>query len=98
VAALTVSEVPAYQPAQRQPGLVERLSGRDRRRARRRDDAQEQSYFAAVTDLARSDSMGSVHWAGLKTGDSYSMEAHSGSGLSNNNASGATQVRWGWGY
>ena len=58
----------------------------------------EQSYFAAVTDLARSDSMGSVVWAGLKTGDTYSMEAHSGSGLTNNDASGVTQVRWGWGY
>jgi len=60
--------------------------------------AVEQSYFAAVTDLARADGMGSVYWAGLKTGDSYSMEAHSGSGLANNNASGVTQVRWGWGY
>jgi hypothetical protein len=60
--------------------------------------AVEQSYFAAVTDLARADGMGSVYWAGLKTGDTYSMEAHNGSGLSNNNASGVTQVRWGWGY
>ena len=59
--------------------------------------AVEQSYFAAVTDTARSDGMGSVVWAGLKTGDSYSMEAHNGSGLSNNNASAVTQVRWGWG-
>jgi hypothetical protein len=57
-----------------------------------------QAYFAAITDTARSDSMGSVYWAGLKTGDSYSMEAHNGSGLSNNNSSGVTQVRWGWGY
>jgi hypothetical protein len=61
-------------------------------------NGQYQSYLAAVTDTARSDSMGSVYWAGLKTGDSYSMEAHSGSGLSNNNSSGVTQVRWGWGY
>jgi hypothetical protein len=60
--------------------------------------ALNQSYFAAVTDLARSDSMGSVYWAGLKTGDSFSAEAHNGSGLSNNNASGVTQLRWGWGY
>ncbi len=51
-----------------------------------------------MTDLARADSMGSVYWAGLKTGDTFSMEAHSGSGLVNNNASGVTQVRWGWGY
>lgn len=60
--------------------------------------AVEQSYFAAVTDLSRADGMGNVYWAGLKTGDSYSMEYHNGSGLSNNNASGVTQVRWGWGY
>lgn len=62
------------------------------------DNGQYQSYLAAVTDTARTDSMGSVYWAGLKTGDSYSMESHNGSGLSNNNASGVTQVRWGWGY
>ncbi|TDU02269.1 hypothetical protein EDD99_0658 [Streptomyces sp. 846.5] len=60
--------------------------------------ALNQSYFAAVTDLARSDGMGSVYWAGLKTGDTFSAEAHNGSGLSNNNASGVTQLRWGWGY
>jgi len=60
--------------------------------------AQYQSFLAAVTDLARADGMGSVYWAGLKSGDSYSMEAKSGSGLTDNNASGVTQVRWGWGY
>jgi hypothetical protein len=57
-----------------------------------------QSYFAAVTDTARSNDMGTVVWAGLKTGDSYSMEYHNGSGLGNNNSSAVTQVRWGWGY
>jgi hypothetical protein len=61
-------------------------------------DGQYQSFLAAVTDTARSESMGSVYWAGLKSGDSYSMEAHDGSTLSNNNASGVTQLRWGWGY
>jgi hypothetical protein len=60
--------------------------------------AQYQSYFAAVTDMARADSMGNVYWAGLKTGDTYSMESHNGTGLSNNNSSGVTQLRWGWGY
>jgi hypothetical protein len=60
--------------------------------------ALQPSYLAAVTDLARADSMGSVYWAGLKTGDTFSLEAHSGSGLVSNNASGVTQVRWGWGY
>jgi hypothetical protein len=61
------------------------------------DGALNQAYFAAITDTARADSMGSVYWAGLKTGDSYSMEAHSGSTLTNNNSSGVTQLRWGWG-
>lgn len=62
------------------------------------DNGQYQSYLAAVTDMARSDGFGTVYWAGLKTGDTYSMEKHNGSGLSNNNSSGVTQVRWGWGY
>jgi hypothetical protein len=62
------------------------------------NNGQYQSYLAAVTDTARSNSWGSVYWAGLKTGDSYSVEAHNGTGLSNNNSSGVTQVRWGWGY
>jgi Cellulase (glycosyl hydrolase family 5) len=59
--------------------------------------AHDQSYFAAVTDLARSDGIGTVYWAGLKTGDSFSMEAHHGNGLVDNNSSGATQLRWGYG-
>jgi hypothetical protein len=56
-----------------------------------------QSFFAAITDTARADSMGSVYWAGLKGGDSYSMEERSGTGLVSNNSSGVTQLRWGWG-
>lgn len=59
--------------------------------------AHYQSYFAAVTDLARSDGIGTVYWAGLKTGDSFSMEAHHRSGLVDNNSPGATQLRWGYG-
>lgn len=51
------------------------------------NNGQYQSSLAAVTDMARADGMASVYWAGLKTGDSYSMETHSGSGLTNNNAS-----------
>jgi hypothetical protein len=57
-----------------------------------------QAFMAAVTDMARSDGMGLVYWPGLKTGDSYSMESHHGSGLSNTNSSGVTQLRWGYGY
>ncbi|MEV7392989.1 cellulase family glycosylhydrolase [Streptomyces sp. NPDC091215] len=62
------------------------------------DNGQFQSYLAAVTDTARSDGMGSVYWPALRTGDSYSLQAHNGSGLSDTNSSGVTQVRWGWGY
>jgi hypothetical protein len=57
-----------------------------------------QAFMAAATDMARSDGMGLVYWPGLKTGDSYSMESHNGSGLSNNDSSGVTQLRWGYGY
>ena len=56
------------------------------------------SAYRGAVDAALADGMGSVLWAGLKTGDSYSMEAHNGSGLSNNNASAVTQIRWGWDY
>ncbi|WP_050370686.1 glycoside hydrolase family 5 protein [Streptomyces acidiscabies] len=62
------------------------------------DNGQFQSYLAAVTDTARSTGMGSVYWPALRTGDTYSLQAHNGSGLSNTNSSGVTQVRWGWGY
>jgi len=56
-----------------------------------------QAYLAAVTDTARSDSMGSVDWAGLKGGDSFSMTERSGTGLTVNDESGLEQVQWGWG-
>jgi hypothetical protein len=61
------------------------------------DNGRFESYLASVTDTARANGMGSVYWPGLRTGDTYSMEAHDGSGLSNTNASGVAQVRWGWG-
>jgi hypothetical protein len=61
------------------------------------DDGLNQAYLAAVTDTARADSMGSVYWAGLKGGDSYSMTERSGTGLTVNNESGLEQVQWGWG-
>jgi hypothetical protein len=61
-------------------------------------NGQYQSYLAAVTDTARADGIGSVYWPGLRTGDSYTLQAHNGSGLSSTNSSGVTQVRWGWGY
>jgi hypothetical protein len=61
------------------------------------NDGLNQAYLAAVTDTARADSMGSVYWAGLKGGDSYSMTERSGTGLTVNNESGLKQVQWGWG-
>ncbi|MFJ7149149.1 cellulase family glycosylhydrolase [Streptomyces sp. NPDC100445] len=57
-------------------------------------------YLRADTDTVRSLGMGSVYWPGLRTGDTYSMEALHGSGtalsLTTNNASGADRLRHGW--
>jgi hypothetical protein len=55
------------------------------------------AYFAATTDFARANQMGIVYWPGLRSGDSYSITRQNGSGLAVNNASGVTQLRWGWG-
>ena len=57
------------------------------------------SYFAAVTEFARQHRMGLVYWPGLRFGDSYSMESLQPDGtLVDNSASGAAQLRWGYGY
>jgi Cellulase (glycosyl hydrolase family 5) len=56
-----------------------------------------QSYFAGVTDTARTDGIGIVYWPGLRTGDTYTITQQSGSGLAITNQSGVTQLRWGWG-
>ncbi|RZS91126.1 cellulase (glycosyl hydrolase family 5) [Motilibacter rhizosphaerae] len=55
------------------------------------------AYFAATTDYARANGIGLVYWPGLRSGDTYSITRQSGSGLAVNNASGVTQLRWGWG-
>ncbi|WP_460535714.1 ricin-type beta-trefoil lectin domain protein [Humibacter ginsengiterrae] len=56
------------------------------------------SYFAALTDFARSHHMGIVYWPGLRAGDSYSIESLQPDGtLANNSASGVAQLQWGWG-
>jgi hypothetical protein len=59
------------------------------------------NYIRATTEIARSMSMGSVYWPGLRNGDTYSMETLHGSGtgltLTTNNASGADRLRYGWG-
>ena len=57
------------------------------------------SYFASVTDNARSMQMGTVYWPGLRFNDSYSMESLDSSGhLVDNNASGVAQLKWGYGF
>jgi Ricin-type beta-trefoil lectin domain/Cellulase (glycosyl hydrolase family 5) len=59
------------------------------------------SYLQAATDVFHALGMGSVYWPGLRTGDRYSMETLHGSGanltLTDNNASGASRLRWAWG-
>lgn len=54
------------------------------------------AYLQAVTATVKSLQMGSVYWPGLRTGDSYGMEALHGTGtalsLTNNNASGVTEL------
>jgi hypothetical protein len=57
------------------------------------------SYFAAVTDTARSLHMGLVYWPGLRFGDAYSIESVGADGrLVDNSASGVAQLRWGYGF
>jgi hypothetical protein len=57
------------------------------------------SYFAAVTDTARSMDMGLVYWPGLRTGDSYSIESVNANGqLEDNSATGVAQLKWGYGF
>ncbi|MDQ1293070.1 MAG: hypothetical protein QG608_951 [Actinomycetota bacterium] len=63
----------------------------------KQDGNQFTSYFAALTDFARSNRMGVVYWPGLRTGDTYSITRQSGDGLAVTNASGVTQLHWGWG-
>jgi hypothetical protein len=60
------------------------------------------AYMYGIPNQMRANGIGSVYWAGLKSGDSYTMEKLNGSApnfsLSNTNASGRVQLRWGWGY
>lgn len=60
-------------------------------------NTQYTAYFGATTDYARDNQVGVVYWPGLRAGDSYSITRQSGSGLAVNNASGVSQLRWGWG-
>ncbi|GAA1578360.1 hypothetical protein GCM10009789_34840 [Kribbella sancticallisti] len=56
------------------------------------------SYFGALTQVAREQSMGVVYWPGLRDGDAYSMTTQVGEGdLAVNSESGLAQLQWGWG-
>ncbi len=59
------------------------------------------AYVQADTDTFRALHMGSVYWPGLRNGDSYSMETLHGNGttltLTNNNASGVSRLKHGYG-
>ena len=62
---------------------------------------EDQAYIQGFTNQVRATGMGSVYWPGIRTGDSYAMETLQGSGnsltLSNNNASGLSRLKYGWG-
>ncbi|GAA3968258.1 ricin-type beta-trefoil lectin domain protein [Mucilaginibacter dorajii] len=62
---------------------------------------QEIAYLQGLTNQVRSFGMGAVYWPGIRTGDSYAMEALGGSGtsltVSNTNASGLSRLKYAWG-
>jgi hypothetical protein len=62
---------------------------------------QEIAYLQGLTNQVRSFGMGAVYWPGIRTGDSYAMEALGGSGTSltvtNTNTSGLSRLKYGWG-
>lgn len=56
------------------------------------------SYLGALTEVARDNHMGLVYWPGLRTGDAYSLAGQlSDRDLEVTNASGLSQIQWGWG-
>ncbi len=59
------------------------------------------AFMYGIPNQIRAFGMGAVSWAGLKSGDTYTMEHLNGSGtnisLSNTHASGRVQLRWAWG-
>lgn len=64
-------------------------------------DPNSVAFMQADTDVFRELHMGSVYWPGLRTGDTYTMEALTGSGtrlfLETTNQTGADRLAWGWG-
>ncbi len=56
------------------------------------------SYLGALTEVAREQGIGIVYWPGLRTGDAYTLTEVVGDGdLEVTNASGLSQIQWGWG-
>ena len=64
-------------------------------------DSNSVAFLQADTDTFRALHMGSVYWPGLRTGDTYTMEALTGSGtrlrLVTTNVTGADRLAWAWG-
>ena len=55
-------------------------------------------FFQGVTNYTRAKAMGCCYWPGLRDGDSYSMTTrNSNYSLNVVNASGVSQLKWGWG-
>jgi endoglucanase len=56
-------------------------------------------FMQGVCNQCRNTGMGSCYWPGLRDGDSYSLTTlnYSNYSLSVNNASGVSEVKWGWG-
>lgn len=62
----------------------------------------EVAYLVGSTNVFQNTNLSSIYWPGIRDGDSYSLLNRSGAGagitLSVTNPSGATRVRFGWGY
>jgi endoglucanase len=62
---------------------------------------QEIAYLQGLTNQVRSFGMGAVYWPGIRTGDSYAMEALGGTGtsltVSNTNTTGLSRLKYAWG-
>ncbi len=62
----------------------------------------EVAYIVGSTNVFQNTNLSSIYWPGIRDGDSYSLLNKSGAGagitLSVTNQSGATRVRFGWGY
>lgn len=58
---------------------------------------RDEAYFQGITNVIRAKKMGSIHWPGLREGDSYSLLTLNKNNLSINNRSGLTRLQYAWG-